>query len=397
MSETLEKPTEIFSLEKLEATNLPELQGLREKQQQIVDENPFVGIVDNKTYELAKSHRTNLVTARTTIQNQEKVVVKKINAFRDAVKGYHAEVVAISLPHEEKQQDEVKRFEAKKEAEKAEKLRIEEERKTGIKNSIEAIYQRELSKLESLTFEAIETLKVDWEQNLLKTETEQFEEFELDFNEKVLMLKNQFSAKEIRLKEAENQRLENLRIEEEKKKLAEERAELDRKKKENEEKAAAERKVEEDRLAKIKADQEAELEAQRQKLADDKAKQDAELKAQQDKIDAENKKIQDEKDRLAKIEADKLAKEESERKAKEDAERAEKERIEADERAKAEAARMEELKPDLEKAIDYFKSVKFSNEYPTFNDREFNKVFEHELGMIDFHIEEAIKTIQNFK
>ena len=397
-TETLEKQEIVFEIEKLEANQLPELQGLKEKQFQIVKENPFVEIVDNPTYEVAKKARTTLVTARTDIEKQDKLIASKIKKFREMVSGASEELIAITKPHEERQQDEVKRYEAIKEAEKAEKARLEEERKAKIKSAIDTIYQTELSKIDKVTFEQIEVLEADWTLNLFRTDVTQFEEFELDFNEKVLMLKNQFTAKQIQLKEKEAQRIENERLKAEKEKLDAERAELERLQKETKEKAEKEKKAEEDRLAKIKADQEAELEAQRQKLADEKAKQDAELKAQQDKIDAENKKIQDEKDRLAKIEADRIAKEESDRKAKEDAERAEKEKAENEARAKAEAARMEALKPDKEKATDFFEGLKlYFDSVPEFKDQAFFEAFENSKETVLDSIADAISAIKNFK
>lgn len=41
-----------LQLEDLKVSNLPELQGWREKQEKLVAENPYVEIIDNKTYEI---------------------------------------------------------------------------------------------------------------------------------------------------------------------------------------------------------------------------------------------------------------------------------------------------------------------------------------------------------
>lgn len=355
MNETLEK--QVFEIEKIEVENLPELQGLKEKQLQVVKDNPFVKITDSKTYEEAKKARTALVTARTSIGEQDKFLASLIKKFREKVANKTAELIAITKPHEEKQQEEVKRWEAVKEAEKQEKARIEEERKQNIRNSINSIIDTAFEKINKLSFDTIDSLKVDFEQNLYKTDVETFEEFELDFNEKLIQVKNALSSKVQALEEAEQQRLEKIRLEEEKKRIAEAQAKLEADRKAEEERLLAERKAEEERLAKIKADQEAELQAERQKLADEKAKQDAEIKAQQDKINAENKKIQDEKDRLAKEEADRIAAEKAEQQAKEEAERKAKETAETEERAKAEAARLEALKPEKEKVISYLEDL----------------------------------------
>lgn len=351
---------QIFEIEKLEATQLPELQGLKEKQLQIVKENPYVEIVDNATYETAKKSRTALVSARTDIEKQDKVIASKIKKFREMVAGVSAELIGITKPHEDKQQEEVKRYEAEKEKERLEKQRIEEERKSNIKNSIDVIYNAEMKKIETLTFEMIDTLKVDWEQHLFKTDATQFEEFELDFNEKLALLKNQLLAKENSLREKEAQRLENERLKAEREKLD------------------ADRKAEEERM---KADRE---------------KFEAEQREAQAKIDAENQRIADEKARLQKIEDDRIAKEEADRKAKEDEEKRIQDQKDADEKAKAEAERLEALKPDKEKAIKYLSSFKFSEEYPQFKDLELEQKFDSILRLLDFDIEEAIKEINNF-
>ena len=347
---------QIFEIEKLEATQLPELQGLKEKQLQIVKENPFVEIVDNPTYEAAKKARTTLVTARTDIEKQDKLIASKIKKFREMVAGVSAELIGITKPHEEKQQDEVKRYEADKEKERLEKQRIEEERKASIKNSIDAIYNAEMKKIDSLTFEMIDTLKVDWEQHLFKTDVTQFDEFELNFNEKLALLKNQLLAKENSLREKEAQRLENERLKAEREKLD------------------ADRKAEEERL---KADRE---------------KFEKEQREAQAKIDAENQKIADEKARLQKIEDDRIAKEEADRKAKEDEEKRIQDQKDAEEKAKAEAERLEALKPDKEKIREYIDSLVYQKEFPELNDeqlsihlKEFNKeLIESQTQFLNF-------------
>jgi hypothetical protein len=387
MSETLENTeNSLFLIEQVDVNNLPELHGMKEKQLQIVKENPFVEIIDNKTYEEAKKVRTTLVTARTEIQNQDKLIASKIKKFREAVAGVSEGLISITKPHEEKQQSEVKRWEEIKEQEKQEKIRLEEERKNQIKNSISAIIDEALQKINKLSFETIDSLKVDFEQNLFQTDVAQFEEFELDFNEKIILIKNTLSSKITALEEAEANRLEKIKMEEERKKIAADQAKLE-----------ADRKAEQDRLAKIKADQEEELNAERKKIADEKAKQDADLAKQKAEIDAENKKLQDEKDRLAKIESERIAKEDAERKEKENAERAAKEKAEAESKAKAEAARLEDLKPEKQKAIDYLESFRASVSLPDITDKKLKVEFTRCMERIQDAISDSISVINNFK
>lgn len=394
MENTLQKT---FSIESLDVNSLPELQGLKEKQIQIRDSNPYVEIIDNKTYEEAKKARTTLVSARTDIEKQEKVISKKINDFKSAVKDVHIELINITKPSEDKQQEEVRRYEAVKEAEKAEKERLEQERINKIKATIDTVISDANYRIRNLVFADINSLSTDLEENVYKIDVNQFEEFELDFNEKLIQVKNNLSEKIQALTESENQRLEKLRLEEEAKRLAEERAEIERKRKEDEEKLAAERKAEEDRLAKIKADQEAELQKERERIAAEKAKQDEELAAKQAEIEAENKKIQDEKNRLAQVEADRIAKEESERKAKEEEERKIKEAAEAEERAKAEAARLEELKPDKQKIIEYLNSIGATIDRPKISNSDLENLLDAQMAIIIEQIQLSTQTISNFK
>ena len=118
------KTTELIQIEKIQANFLPELQGWKEKQEVLVKENPFLKIEDNKTYNEAKKRRTSLVAGRTTIQNQDKLIASKIKKFRSNVAEASRELIAITQPHEERQQEEVKRYEQIKADEKAEKIRF---------------------------------------------------------------------------------------------------------------------------------------------------------------------------------------------------------------------------------------------------------------------------------
>ncbi|MEN5308787.1 hypothetical protein ABE425_14820 [Chryseobacterium cucumeris] len=388
---------ELLKIETLDVNKLSELQGMREKQLQIVKDNPFVEITDNKSFDEAKKARTTLVTARTEIQNQDKLIASKIQEFRKSVSAVSEELISITRPHEEKQQQEVKRWEKVKEDEKLEKLRLEEERKNTIKNSITCIIDEATAKINKCSFETIDSLKVDFEENLYKTELSQFEEFEIDFCEKIMQVKESFSSKIKTLEESEAQRLEKIRLAEEAKKLEEEKAKME-----------AERKAEVERLQKIKDEQDAALNAQREAFERERLKQEQELKAKEEEsrkareaeeenLRKEREAIEAEKSRLAKIEADKKAKEEEERIAKEEAERQAKEKAEAEAMAKAEAERLEALKPEKQKAVEYIQSMNYSNLEPKITDELLRVEFEKSLERISDAISDAISTIKNFK
>ncbi len=335
---------QIVTLDTINVEMLPEFENWKEKQLKIVEENPFVEIIDNKTFEEAKKARTTLVTARTDVEKQEKLIASKIKQFRDKVGNFSQELINITLPSEEKQQNEVKRYEAEKEAEKEAKEKAEAERIEKIKNSIASIVDGVKSKISVLRFIDLEAFENIEFKNLLNTDTEQFEEFELEFASKIKDVKILFDSRKEFLIDLENQRVEKERI-------AKENAELEAKKRAFElEQQKARQEAEQ------KAKQEAEkLEAQQRVIREQQEKANAELEAKRLEIEAEK----------AKIEAEKKAKEEAELKVKQEAERVEreaKEKLEREAKEKAEKERIEALKPEKEKAIDFLNSLVFSKE-----------------------------------
>ncbi|TDO77633.1 hypothetical protein EV143_104400 [Flavobacterium chryseum] len=319
---------EIVTLESVKVSMLPELQGWKEKQEAVVTANPFIIITDNKTYEEAKKRRTTYVTARTTVEKQDTLIASKLKNVRDEVKTETKKLVDITLPHEEKQQAEVKKYEAAKEAERLEKERIQKELDEAITNRIEQIYQESKSTIDNLQFQDIKKVTAEFEEVLLKTDTEEFGEFEMQFASKINLIKSQLADKTKSLTEKEQQRIEA-------EKLAKEREEFEAQKK-----------------AKEEADNKAKAESEAKQKAIDEAN-----KKRQDDLDARQKAI-DEAEAKRKSEVAAQEKAESDKKAKEKAEK------EAKEKAESEAKRLEELKPDREKALQYIESLMFEKEFP---------------------------------
>lgn len=364
--------SEIFELEKFEPSQLPELAGLKEKQLQIVQDNPFVEIIDNSTFEAAKKARTQLVSARTDIEKQDKLIASKIKKFREAVAAVSGDLIAITKPHEEKQQAEVRRYEAIKEAERAEKERIEAERVEGIKNAIRTLNTEAMAKIEKLQFDGIDALKKDFEENLFKTDTEQFAEFVYQFSELVHAVQVALDAKVKVLEGAEAQRIEAARIAKEMAKFEKERAEYEAKVKADQERAAAEQKAAADKLA-----------AEQKRIAD-------EQKAAQDKIDAERAALEAEKAAAEKLKADEAAKIEAEKKA---AEQAEADRI----KAEAEAVRLEELKPEKEKLTEFAQSLAFTAKTPKIKNEDLKAELLDHLSAVESLTKAFIDKVNNFK
>lgn len=227
-------------LEKLDAKNLPELKGIEESQLKLVEENPYIEIVDNKTYEEAKKRRTALLKGRTSLESQEKTIASKLSNFRKQVGTVTKELIDITLPHEEKQQEEVKRYEQIKENERLERERLENERIEKIKNKI--------SELETKSYEIINSWDVDVLQNAYNSvftgmDTDfDFEEFDILYQQAKARVQEHCENKINSLQEKENQRIENERLRKEKEEAdAKLKAIQDQQEKERAEREAKER------------------------------------------------------------------------------------------------------------------------------------------------------------
>ncbi len=346
---------ELINIENLDANKLPELQGMKDSQLKLVEENPFIEIIDNKTYEVAKQRRTALLKGRTSLEAQDKLIASKLTNFRKQVSSVTAELIEISKPHEEKQQEEVKRYEAVKEAEKAEKERLERERIEGIKNKISELENNAYLRIKKLSVEVLESnLQIDY----MATDFD-FEEFDILFEQAKLRVNTAYNEKIKDIQEKENQRLENERLAREKEEaeakqkeleaqLAKERQEREAKEKEIQEQQEKERK---EREAKEREEKEKVFEIRKNRLAEIGFRYNEELQKfildnehvtisklkntiySADIFDFENiileakEEIQKGKERKELIEAEKQARQKAEAEARAKAEKENKERI----------------------------------------------------------------------
>jgi hypothetical protein len=223
-----------LQLSDLKVNNLPELQGWKEKQEKLVSENPFVEITDNKSYEVACKSRTALLKGRTELEKQDKLIASQLTSFRKDVKSETDNLIAITLPFEEKQQSEVKRYEGIKEAEKQEKERLEQLRIDTIKKRIEDFETKCFELISTITFENVEA--VGDKINLLANEDFDYEEYDILFENAKARIQIHFEAKFTDVQEKENQRLENEKLAEENRILREANLERENKAKEEKEK-----------------------------------------------------------------------------------------------------------------------------------------------------------------
>ena len=228
----------------------------------------------------------------------------------------------------------------RKEAIKQEKIRLEEERVSGIRTKISEIQKMTIG-LNGLSADQLRDLES--QVSSMEITDGEFAEFALEATQ----------AKE----EVENSILQAIEL----------RIRLD--------KEEEERKAEAERLAKIQAEQEAErarLEAENARLEEIRKAEERRMAEEQAKIDAANRKIAEEK---AAIKAEKKAEQarkdreelekrlaaeakvKAEQEAKAKAEREEAERVAREKAEAEEAARQESLKPDKVKLADFASSL----------------------------------------
>jgi len=270
----------------VDLAELPAFQGAEEKQRKLIEENPFIEITDNKSYELAKQYRTTLRGGRYELQNGEKTIASRLKDFRDLIKSKTAELIGITLDAENKQQAEIERYEAEKAREKEEALRVERERKEALRQQVFNFNSTKAKAIETATITTIAAIISDIENSDL-----QLEEFTADFLASKSRLIEEAKRKETQLQEAEQLRIDLEKAAEERRKLEEDRKKLE-----------AERKKQEEQLKAQREEEEAELKRKREE-------EEAKLKAEREKMEAQ-------KAELAKLEKERLQREEAERKEK---------------------------------------------------------------------------------
>lgn len=202
-----------LQLDGLKASSLPELQGWKEKQEKLVIDNPYVEIVDSKTYEVACKSRTNLLKGRTSLEGQEKTIASKLSTFRKEIGSKTKELIDITEPHENKQQVEVKRYENLKAQIKAEEEKMELER-------IEKI-EKKITDFESDSYKIIQESNignVELHKSMLDAFVNDgfdYEEYEIMFEQAKIRVQSYWDNKCNEIQEKEEQRLENERMKQE--------------------------------------------------------------------------------------------------------------------------------------------------------------------------------------
>ncbi len=202
---------EVLDLANIDPAKLPELVGWVEKQNEVVKANPFIKIKDRESYENAKANRTALVTARTTINKQKKTINDKLNAFKAKVGLASDDLIKITLPHEEKQQEEVKKHENIQDSLREEKRETDRKRVEKIKNAIEVLKTVIDMIIDSMEFSNTLKSGEKIENEVAKSkDLIDYEEFYVLRDGMLESQSEKFAERVKELKLAEKQRLENI-------------------------------------------------------------------------------------------------------------------------------------------------------------------------------------------
>ncbi len=203
---------EKFELLKLDANQLVELDQWENKLNDLVKDNPFIEIVDTETFNEAKKRRTNLKSGRTEVEKQDTALGSFLANFRKAIKGKNGTLVEIVKPHENKQQEEVDRYQKILDDKKAEKDKIENDRIQIIKDKIEEVEKQLESIVEHVIFENINEAEKDFVSYPEKAIKDfNFEEFQFMYDEMIEHKTTKLKLKIIDVKEKESTRIEDLK------------------------------------------------------------------------------------------------------------------------------------------------------------------------------------------
>lgn len=210
----MKKENEKFELLKLDANNLVELNEWEKKLNDLVKENPYIEIVDTETFNEAKKRRTNLKSGRTEVEKQDGLIATFVQQFRKTIKAKSENLVGIVKPHENKQQEEVDRWQKILDDKKAEKDKKETERLDEIKNKINSVETDLNSIIEHVVFANINQAETDFVSIKDKAiKSFNYQELNFMFEEMIEHKTTKLKLAIIDAKEKESNRIENLKNE----------------------------------------------------------------------------------------------------------------------------------------------------------------------------------------
>ena len=202
---------QVIDLDKFDINQLPELQNKKAEVAKRLKDFTYVEILDNATYEEGKKSRTGIRSIRTELQTEQKSVNKKIKDFiLEPVKNAYTELIEEVVPMENKQQEEVSRWEAIKETERLAKVRAEEERVAKIREAVVNFENECNGIIQGSNAENVNDNKAKLD--VIFNNEFDFMEFQQLFEMAKHRVQSSFDLKCGDIQEKENQRLENERI-----------------------------------------------------------------------------------------------------------------------------------------------------------------------------------------
>lgn len=233
-------------IKKIDVSNLDisniEFVGFEEmkiQQLKLVTDNPYIEVIDSKTYEEGKKRRTALRGGRTSIQNQDKSIASNVAAIRKLVKEKHDILIEIVSIPETTQQDTVSKYEAVLEEKKQEKERLENERILKIKTYIDEFESKCYDIIKTANIENVNDIKS--ELDVLVLSDYDVMEFDYSYSMAKQRIQSVFDEKCSSIQNKENERLENERLRAEKEESDRKYQELQKKENERIKKAENER------------------------------------------------------------------------------------------------------------------------------------------------------------
>ena len=197
-----------FELANLDANNLTVFTGLEKKQRQLVKDNPYIEVVDNKTYQIAKTRRTALKTGRTGHEKGDKLIGTAVAQFRKQTKDKTASLIIISRPAEDKQQGTISLWEEKIAKKAQDKIDDEAKRVDDINAEIEAKKEALETIKEEVVFSTIDKKTKEFNELVESSKEYDYQEFDLPYDEMIERMTTLFSFAIAGLKTKETERIE---------------------------------------------------------------------------------------------------------------------------------------------------------------------------------------------
>lgn len=225
-----------IELSTLNASSFMNIDEWEQKQRQVIIDNPFIEVVDNKTLALAKKRKSNVVSNRTSLTKQDKAIATGLKGIRSEASEKTNYLISITEPLENDLKNSIDSYVHKKEIEKQEKERIEKERIEKIEIKISE-FKGLISLINQMNIKTVEIVEYSIKEKTTELDSFDFEELQVYYDIASKEVNSLFESKNNELIEVENQRLKNLELEEKNRELEDKLKAIELQKKEDERKS----------------------------------------------------------------------------------------------------------------------------------------------------------------